>query len=155
MIADFEKLSDEEVEIMLSAPLLVSILIAGADDEIDNAEIKKAVDISRSKQLRARKNLLDYYAEVGNDFEDKLKILIQHYPTQSKERNPRIIDELGKLNDVLPRLDKQFATEFYESLKDIAKKVAEASGGVLGYMAIGYEESKLIALKMVKDPASY
>jgi hypothetical protein len=155
MITDFEKLSEEEIETMLKVPLLVSILIAGADNEIDNTEIKKAVDISKSKQLRARKSLLDFYAEVGDNFEDKLKIMIQQYPVGSKERNPSIIDELEGVNDILPKLDKQFAGEFYESIKDIARKVAEASGGVLGYMAIGYEESKLVDLKMIKDPATY
>jgi len=155
MIADFDKLNEEEVESMLKVPLLVSILIAGADNEIDNSEIKKAVDISRSKQIRARKSLLDFYQEVGENFEDKLKILIQQYPVKSVERNPIIIDELEKVNTILPKLDKQFSTEFYESIKDIAKKVAEASGGVLGYMSIGYEESKLIDLKMIKDPTSY
>ena len=155
MITDFEKLNEEEVEAMLKVPLLVSILIAGADNEIDNSEIKKAVDISRSKQIRARKSLLDFYQEVGENFEDKLKILIQQYPLKADERNPLIIDELEKVNDILPRLDKQFSTEFYESIKDIAKKIAEASGGVLGYMAIGYEESKLVDLKMIKDPTSY
>jgi hypothetical protein len=155
MITDFDKLSDEEIEVMLKAPLMVSILIAGADNEIDNSEIKKAVDISKSKQIRARKNLLDFYSEVGENFEDKLKILIQQYPMGSKERNPAIIDELELVNNILPKLDKQFAVEFYESIKDIAKKVAEASGGVLGYMSIGYEESKLVDLKMIKDPATY
>lgn len=155
MIADFEKLNEEEVEAMLKVPLLVSILIAGADNEIDNSEIKKAVDISRSKQTRARKSLLDFYQELGDNFEDKLKILIHQYPGSSEQRNPIIIDELEKVNTILPKLDKKFASEYYESIKEIAKKVAEASGGVLGYMAIGYEESKLVELKMIKDPASY
>ena len=36
-----------------------------------------------------------------------------------------------------------------------AKQIAEASGGVFGYMAIDYEESKLIELKMIKDPAHW
>ena len=154
MITDFEKLNDEEIELMLQIPLLVSILIAGADNEIDNSEIKKAVDISKSKQLRARKSLLDYYSEVSDNFEDKLKVMIQQFPVSAEERNPMIIDQLEKVNDILPKLDNQFAVEFYESVKDIAKKIAEASGGVLGYMAIGYEESKLIGLKMINDPAS-
>lgn len=155
MITDFEKLNEEEVEVMLQVPLLVSILIAGADNEIDNSEIKKAVDISKSKQIRARKSLLDFYNEVSDNFEDKLKIMIQNFPVSAEERNPLIIDQLEKVNDILPKLDRQFAIEFYESAKDIAKKVAEASGGVLGYMAIGYEESKLIGLKMITDPATY
>lgn len=152
MIPEFDKLTEEEVELLLSAPILVSILIAGADNEIDKSETKQAVNISKDKQKRARASLIDYYKKVGENFEDKLKVMIQNYPVDAKSRNPLLMEELEKLNDILPKLDDQFAIELYESLKDIAKKIAEASGGVLGYMAIGYEESKLIGLNMIDDP---
>lgn len=153
MIKEFESFSHEQVELLLKAPILVSILIAGADDEIDKSEIKKAINIAQDKQKRARAALIDYYKEVGENFEDKLMVMIQSYPSDSKTRNPQIIEELEELNDLLPKLDKHFAVELYESLKDIAKKIAEASGGVLGYMSIGYEESKLIGLNMLDDPS--
>lgn len=155
MIPELEKLKEEEAEVMLRVPILVSILIAGADNDIDKTEIKQAVNISKAKQKRARKSLLDYYQEVGENFEDKLLVMIQGYPVESQKRNTLIIEELEKLNDILPKMDKQYAIEFYESIKDIAKKIAEASGGVLGYMAIGYEESKLIELNMINDPSKY
>ncbi|MEQ8924457.1 MAG: hypothetical protein RLO81_01525 [Fulvivirga sp.] len=153
MIEQFEVLSREEVETMLSAPLLVSVLIAGADNEIDNSEIKEAVSIAKLKQKKARLDLIEYYKEVGIDFEDKLKVMIQQFPSKAEERNPLIISELEKLNTILPKLDKKFAEEFYASIRDIAKKIAESSGGLLGYMAVGYEESKLIGLNMIKNPA--
>lgn len=153
MIPEFEKLSEEELNLILKTPILVSILIAGADNDIDKTEIKKAVSISKEKQKRARASLLEYYREVADNFEDKLLIMIQSFPPDAQDRNPIIIDELEKLNDVLPKLDKQYAIEYYESIKEIAKKIAESSGGVLGYMAVGYEESKLIELKMINDPS--
>lgn len=155
MLAELENLEDEELELILKVPILVSILIAGADNEIDKSEIRQAVNISKSKQARARKSLIDYYKEVGENFEDKLMVSIQSYPMDAQKRNPMIIEELEQLNNLLPKIDKQYAIEFYESIKDIAKKIAEASGGVLGYMAIGYEESKLIGLNMIKDPSKY
>ncbi|MEM6829901.1 MAG: hypothetical protein AAF551_05250, partial [Bacteroidota bacterium] len=62
--------------------------------------------------------------------------------------------ELRKLNFILPKIDNNFAVKFYASLKELAKKIAEASGGVLGYLSVGYEEAKLMELKMLKDPAA-
>lgn len=152
MIEEFKNLSPDEIETMYKVPVLVSILIAGADNEIDNSEIKKAVSLSKTKKIRARESLVDYYREAGKDFEDKLKVMIQQYPSSAKERNPLIINELMRVNSILPKVDRRFAIEFYESVKDIARKIAEASGGLLGYMAVGYEESKLIGLQMIKDP---
>lgn len=152
MIKEFDNLTEEEVNSMLQVPVLVSILIAGADNEIDQSEMKQAISISRLKQLKAREDLIEYYREAGKDFEDKLKMMIQKLPSDAEFRNPIIIGELEKLNDILPKLDKVFAIKFYESIKDMAKKIAEASGGLLGYMAVGYEESKLIGLNMINDP---
>lgn len=152
MIEEFKNLSEEEVETMLKVPVLVSILIAGADGTIDKSEIKEAVSLSKIKQTKAREDLIEFYKEAGRDFEDKMKIMISQLPTSAEERNPIIISELEKVNQIFPKLDSKFSEEFYFSIKDMAKKIAEASGGVLGYMAVGYEESKLIELKMIKAP---
>lgn len=154
MIEEFKNLSQDEVETMYKMPVLVSILIAGADNEIDRSEIQEAVGLLKIKQSKARESLLNYYKEAGKDFEDKMKVMIQQYPVNAKERNPHIIAEIEKVNTILPKLDQKFAIEFYASIKDMAKKIAEASGGLLGYMAVGYEESKLINLSMIKEPGA-
>lgn len=152
MISEFQNLENAEQDFMYAVPVLVSILIAGADSSIDKSEISKAVATLKLKQSQARKSLTDYYKVAGQDFEDKLKITIATYPSGTKERNDKIVGELEQLNKIFTKLDNEFAIEFYNSIKDIAKKVAEASGGVLGYMAVGYEESKFVDLKMIKDP---
>lgn len=153
MIAEFNALNNEEIETMLAVPVLVTILIAGADGQIDKSEVNEAISIAKLKQKKARVGLIDYYREVGTDFEDKLKVMIQQFPSKAEERNPIIIEELSKVNAILPKLENNFSVEFYASIKDLAKKIAESSGGILGYMAVGYEESKLIELKMINNPS--
>lgn len=153
MIDEFKKLKPDEIDTMLRVPVLVSILIAGADGTIDKSEIRQAVSLSKLKQTKAREGLITFYKEAGKDFEDKMKVMVQQYPAGATQRNPIIIEELEKVNEILPKLNDKFAIEFYESIKDMAKKIAEASGGVLGYMAVGYEESKLIGLDMIKKPS--
>ena len=155
MIPEFEHLSPEEQSIIYSTPVLVAILVAGADGKIDKAETREAISISKLKKTRATKELIDYYQQVGQDFEDKLKVGINKYPADAHERQKLISEELKKVNEIIPKLEKKFAVKYYESLKGFAKRIAEASGGVLGYMSIGYEESKLIELKMIKDPRKH
>ena len=153
MIPQFEDLSQEEEELMYSLPIYVSVLIAGADGKIDNNEIKKAVSLANLKKKKARQDLLEYYSHVYRDFEDKIKVTIANLPMGSKERESILIEDIKKANDVFEKIDKRFATKLYASLKDMALHIAEASGGVFGYMSVGYEESKLIDLKMIKDPS--
>ncbi|UII20120.1 hypothetical protein [Fulvivirga ligni] len=153
MIEEFKNLSAEETDLMLKVPVLVSILIAGADNNIDKSEIREAVNLSKIKLVKAREDLVSYYKIVGQDFEDKVKVMINQLPSGVESRTAEIVKELQKVNAILPKLDTRFALEFYESIRDMAKKIAEASGGILGYMAVGYEESKLIGLSMIKDPS--
>lgn len=155
MIPEFDKLSQAEIELMHKAPMLVCILIAGADDHIDNKEIRKAITLTEKKQKRAKSHLLEFYKEVGEDFEDKLKIVIQGFPVDVEERTPLVIESLEHIDGVLKKVDRNFAIEFYKSLREIAKEIAKSSGGVLGLKSVGDEEAKLMELPMVKDPASY
>ncbi|MEM6642165.1 MAG: hypothetical protein AAF616_04220 [Bacteroidota bacterium] len=153
MIAEFEPLREDEIEVLLDAPVLVSILIAGADGTIDNAERKQAIDIARNKQSRAREQLAEYFKAVGERFEERFSKLIDELPTSAEERNQKVSIELRKLNFILPKIDKNFGIKLHASLKDLAKRIAEASGGVLGYLSVSYEEAKLMELRMIKDPS--
>ena len=153
MLPQFENLSQEEEELMYSLPIYVSVLIAGADGKIDDNEIKKAVSLAGLKKKKARKDLLEYYSHVYMDFEDKIKVTIANLPIGSKERENILIEDIKKANDVFEKIDNKFATKLYASLKDMAIHIAEASGGIFGYMSVGYEESRLIDLKMIKDPS--
>lgn len=152
MIKELENLREDEVKVLLDAPVYVAILIAGADGNIDKSERKEAIDVARSKQTLARDQLVAYYKLVGESFEEKFNGYIGVLPSDIEERSKAITAELRKLNFILPKVDKAFAIKFYASLKDLAKKIAEASGGILGYLSISYEEQKLIELRMITDP---
>ena len=152
MITEFIMLREDEAEVLFNAPMYVAVLIAGADGKIDNAERKEAIEVARAKQSRAREQLEDYYQIVSERFETKFNALIDELPEDTAERNKLINTELRKLNFILPKIEKKFAIKLYASLKDLAKKIAEASGGVLGYLSVSREESQLMELKMINNP---
>lgn len=153
MIAEFEPLREDEIDVILKAPVHVAILIAGADGNIDKSERKEAINIARTKKSRSREQLADFYKIVGDSFEDNFNKLIDELPSGTEERNSSITKELRKLNFILPKIDKNFGIKFHASLKELAKRIAESSGGVLGYLSVGYEEAKLMELKMINDPS--
>ena len=153
MIKEFARLREDEVDVLMKAPIYVAILIAGADGEIDKAERKEAIQIANNRQSRSREQLQEYYQNI--DFNTDFEKLVAELPGGTDERTTAITRELRKLNFIMRKIDKSFAVKLHASLKDLAKKIAEASGGVLSYLTISYEESKLMELKMIQDPASY
>ena len=150
MIKEFEKLTDGEVELMLKAPVLVCILIAGADGEIDRKEIKEAIAQTQKKN---KATLAEYLNEVSQDFEDKLKILIQSYPRESVQRNPVLMKEITQLNGLWKKLDRRYAIQVYQMLRELAAKVAGSSGGIWGVNTVDDEEAKYLKLSTLNDPA--
>ena len=152
VIPEFTGLNEQEIELMQKAPILVSILIAGADGKIDNKEVKQAITIAE-KESQTKSILKNYFKELSEDFEDKIRIYIQQYPYETTQRTPLLVDELSGINEIWSKVDIEFAAEFYEMLLKIASKVARSSGGLFGLRsAIGTEEAKWMGLPMLTKP---
>lgn len=147
----FHRLDDNEKDHLSVLPIYITVLIASADGKIDQAEIKKALELSQSGQESA--DLDEYYGTVYTDYEEKLKLLVDSLPKQMEARTTFLLRQLTKANDIFSKIDKEFACKLYHSFKELAHKIAAASGGVLGFGKIGFEESKFIELHMIHDPA--
>lgn len=151
MIPEFQQLNDTEAELVLKAPVLVCILIAGADGDIDEKEINEAISVIK-KQQRGETILSEFFAEIGEDFEDKIRILIQSYPYDAEERCSLISDELRQLSLLWPSLGQPFSLAYYDMLKSLAEKIAASSGGLWGINTITPEEAQYISLPMIEAP---
>ncbi|HEY5692083.1 MAG TPA: hypothetical protein VIS49_11540, partial [Cyclobacteriaceae bacterium] len=114
MIKEFKKLDISEVEFMQKSPILVCVLIAGADHEIDKKEIEGSIELAKKKHKKFKDSSLShFYLDMSEDFEDKLKVVIQSYPSDARKRNAIITEELSNINKIWPKLDRSFAQEFY------------------------------------------
>ena len=152
MIPEFQNLYDEEIELMFKAPILVCILIAGADGNIDRKEIKQAISVAQ-KQRKGNTSLVGYFEDLSQDFEDKIKVLIQSFPHEPTQREPLVIEELAQINIVWKKTDPVFAADFYDMLLALAEKIATSSGGLWGIKSVGAEEAKYMKLPMLLNPS--
>lgn len=153
MIPELDRLTSSEVELVYKSPILVCILIAGADGKIDRKEIKEALSFAEKKQRVSVSSVSALFKEITKDFEDKLKSLIQSYPYETTQRTPMIVEELAGLNEIWRKVDASFASEFYKTLLSISESIATSSGGLLGYKSVGSEEARYLKLTMIKDPS--
>jgi hypothetical protein len=154
MITQLNRLPMEEREFMYKAPILVSILIAGADGDIDRKEIKEGMVQTKKSEHNSTLELVELYREISEDFEDKLKIVLQSYPMEASQRNSLIVEELARLNGIFEKLDPDFAKQYYRSICNLAMKIAKSSGGLLGMKSVGAAEALYVKLPMIKDPSA-
>lgn len=153
MIHEFKNLTEEESNLMLMTPALVTLLIAGAEGNIDEKEIDWGTKITH---FRANEHsvIQNYYQESDKNFNETLKKLIEVMPDDVTERSDRINGELKKLNSILPKLDPEFSNLFYKSLLSLSQHVAKASGGIWGFGSVSPEEKKYLDLHVIDPPGN-
>ncbi|MBK9636196.1 MAG: hypothetical protein IPO64_17420 [Bacteroidetes bacterium] len=149
-IASLSQLSTEEVNLVLNTPALVSLLIGGADNNFDNEEKERAKKIVAFRKTTGDPLLFEYFNLVEETFENEIQILSERYSGDALERNSKITEELVKLNEVLPKMDHNYANALLQNWRTLAKGVAEASGGFLGMFEESSEEAHLVGLKMIE-----
>lgn len=149
-IASLSQLSTEEINLVMNTPALVSLLIGGADNNFDNEEKEKAKKIVAFRKTTGDPLLFEYFNLVEETFENEIQILSERYSGDVLERNSKITEELVKLNEILPKMDHNYANALLQNWRTLAKGVAEASGGFLGMFEESSEEAHLVGLKMIE-----
>jgi hypothetical protein len=150
MIEHLQKLEQNEAEQVIHAIARIAVLIAGADGEFEDREKSWAEKITKIRSYKLPSGLKEYYKLVGEDFQNKLDEFIDHYSDDVSERTEQISKDLESLNEILPKLNRNFAIQLVRSYRSFAEHVAEASGGFWGISSgINLEEKRLLKLDMI------
>lgn len=128
---------------------LITVLIAGADGNIETEELTWAKKIAGVREYGPPSKLHGFYQDVGVDYEETVNGLIDSLPKDTTERNSVISTELKQLNPILAKLDNATAFAYYKSFTTFAEHVAKATGGFLGFFSVSAEEKSLMTLPMI------
>ena len=150
----FRTLRDDEMDIVLNAPAMVAMLIAGADDDVDKDEISSAIKYATTAGNQYA-HLDEYFDKVAEKFEEIFKNYISDLPDDLDTRQHAITSYLRQLNGILPKVDEEVAAEFHKFLLDLARVVAESSGGIFGMKKVSKAEAKYLPLDMINPISSY
>jgi len=126
MIKQFDKLTKAETEILLKAPILVSVLATSGDHEITKREKAETVKLAHLKTFTADPLLLSYYQEVDKNFTAYFEIILKKYAPFDDAKREELKTEINTLNSVIAKLDKQFARTLLRSLSNYAEHVKKS-----------------------------
>jgi hypothetical protein len=152
MLYQLEKLNDGEKELVFNAPAYITILIAGADHDITEGEIKRSLQLVHVKSFAESMDIRDLYKEIDADFEARLHNLMNTLPGDHDAREQAITEALGRLNSIFGKMEEKVAHKYYISLLNFANYIARSAGGILGLDRISFAESKYVKLPMITDP---
>lgn len=149
MPREFDKLTEAEKQQMLDAIPLITILVAGADGEMDDNELEWAEKLTEVRSYDYHSQLNEYFKIVGDHFLDHLEELNKTLPKDTDARTAAVSARLALLNPILHKMDDFDAAIYYKNFLSFAEHVAKASGGILRFMTIGPKEYEVIGLPML------
>ena len=126
MIAQFERLTEEERQLLYKAPVLVSVLASCTFNEVNKAQKADAIKLSHLKTFTAVPLLLSYYGEVEKVFKEQFEYVVERYFPFDKNKQDEIKKELKKINAIIGKLDKDYALAMHTSLNKFAIHVKKA-----------------------------
>ncbi len=152
MLYQLKNLSQEEQSIVLKSPIWVTLLIACSDFDIEEAEIDRAKEIMHIKTFTTSNDVQEVYKNLSENMDADIDTTLKTLSANGDERIEFITKNLSELNKILPKLDKTFAKQLYNSLKSLAFNVAKSDGGFFGIASISDQEEVLVKLPMIDKP---
>lgn len=149
-IEGFNQLNQEEFDALIDAPALITILIGGADGNLDAEERHWSERLLRSRTYNKPKALNEFYRVVSEIFWVKVNGHLTELPADTTGRTRIISEALEKLNPILAKLDPDIASDLYHGFLGLAAETAVASGGFLRIGGVGEAEEALVKLPMLK-----
>jgi hypothetical protein len=152
MLDHIHHLSEEEKNLVLQAPVYVSLLIAGADGHVQLEEQQRILELVHTKTFSEQYELRALYAELDHDLAAHLRQMLVSLPENTEERQDMLSGLLQRLNLIFPQLEKHFARQLFKSLREFAHYIAHADGGFWGISAVSDAERQWIKLPMLEEP---
>ncbi len=130
MIPQFEKLTKGDQELLMKAPVLLSVLASCSDKEINKTQKADAIKLAHIKTFTAVPLLRPYYMEVEKNFQHQFEeTAAAFYPFDESKRGALKM-EIRKVQDALNRIDKNFADALTGSLHRYASHVKRATHSI-------------------------
>jgi len=130
MIPQIAKLSPGEQDLLIKAPVLLSVLASCSGHAINKTQKADAIKLAHIKTFTAIPELQPYFKEVEKNFKEHFEETArQFYPFDEEHRN-LLKMEIKKVQDIIGRLDPRYGTILNKSLERYSIHVKRATYSV-------------------------
>jgi hypothetical protein len=127
MIAQFEKLTPQEQELLIKAPVLLSVLASCSERGINKAQKSDAIKLAHIKTFTAIVELQPYFKLVEKSFKEHFEqIAEQYYPIDDDHRNLLKL-EIQNIQKIIAKLNPSYGRALSKSLERYTIHVKRAT----------------------------
>ena len=127
MIAQLEKLNPKEQELLIKAPVLLSVLASSSEHNINKAQKSDAIKLAHIKTFTAVPELQPYFKEAEKNFKENFEeIAKQYYPFDEVHRNLLKL-EIQNIQKIIAKLSPSYGKALSKSLERYTIHVKRAT----------------------------
>ena len=130
---NFESLTVAEQEMLLKYPAYIALLAVARDARLDEEEKAAAEKFLHIKTYSCDPLFTGFYARADKEFEETVRQLDRDLPKEKNAREITIRYELSRLEEILKKLDPEYAVLLHASMKSFKEHVSQAHFNVLEY----------------------
>ena len=127
MIPHFEKLNIREQELLIKAPVLLSVLASCSEHGINQKQKADAIKLAHIKTFTAIPELQPYFKEAEKNFKEHFEEAAERYFPFDEEHRLMLKNEIKKIREIIYRLDPVYATSLSKSLERYVIHVKRAT----------------------------
>lgn len=129
MILQFDKLTAPERQTLYKAPVLMSLLAAGAPGDASHIH-KEAIKLAHLRTFTANPVLREYYSNVEKNFNEEFDNAVKKFAPFDPPKRDQLKQEINNISHIIGKLDKDYAKELSGSLESYAKHVKNSTHSV-------------------------
>jgi hypothetical protein len=127
MIAQLEKLNPEEQELLIKAPVLLSVLVSCSEHAMNKAQKSDAIKLAHIKTFTAVPELQPYFREAEKNFKEHFEqIAEQYYPFDHVHRDLLKL-EIQNIQKIIAKLSPSYGKALSKSLERYTIHVKRAT----------------------------
>lgn len=130
MIKQFQDLSWRERELLYNAPVLLSVLVTCSENEVNEIHKNAAIKLAHLRTFTADGMLLPYYHQVEKTFKTAFEEAITTYSPFDAKRRDELKKEIGKVHEVIGKLEPAYGHALKKSLEGYALHVKRSDSNV-------------------------
>ena len=127
MIPHFEKLNIREQELLIKAPVLLSVLASCSEHGINQKQKADAIKLAHIKTFTALPELQPYFKEAEKNFKEHFEEAAERYFPFDEEHRLMLKNEIKKIREIISGLDPIYATSLSKSLERYVIHVKRAT----------------------------
>lgn len=130
---NFNDLNENDRKQLLKFPAYITLLAVNPQTHLDRRQKKEAARFSHIKTFSCDPLLRDFYKAADSEFLQNIEDIDGNLHTNVEEREQVIKEKLSELEELLGKMDTDFALVFHKSMRQFKDHVSKAYRNILEY----------------------